>query len=151
MACSLDNTRSHLPLSNHLRQESGLQPRHDADSPTSTRRQRTSGKRNFAIMPQQKKQDTDGAVLRRAVWTGDVSFTRKWSGNKGGLGRNDLLLVKNRIVSKKAHENGKASTWIAACLDARQALNIEGFSVVKKGTALYKKAKELHDQLKYVL
>ena len=148
MACSLDNTRSHLPLSNHLRQESGLQPRHDADSPTSTRRQRTSGKRNFAIMPQQKKQDTDGAVLRRAVWSGDISFTRKWSGNRGGLGRNDLLLVKNRIVSKKAHEKGKASTWIAACLAARHALNIEGFSFVKKGTALYKKAKELHDLLK---
>ena len=42
MACSLDNTRTHLPLSNHLRQESGLQPRHDADSPTSTRRQEGS-------------------------------------------------------------------------------------------------------------
>ena len=99
-------------------------------------------------MPQQKKQDTDGAVLRRAVWSGDVSSTRKWSGNKGGLERKDLVLVKNRIMSKKAHENGKASTWIAACLAARQALNIEGFSVVKKGTALYKKAKELHNQLK---
>ena len=99
-------------------------------------------------MPQQQKQDTDGAVLRRAVWSGDISFTRKCSGNKGGLGRNDLLLVKNRIVSKKAHEKGKAHTWIASCLAARQALNIEGFSLVTKGTALYKKAKELHDLLK---
>ena len=99
-------------------------------------------------MPQQQKQDTDGAVLRRAVWSGHVSFTRKWSGNKGGLERKDLVLAKNRIMSKKAHENGKASTWIAACLAARQALNIKGFSVVKKGTALYKKAKELHNQLK---
>ena len=45
-------------------------------------------------------------------------------------------------------QQGKASTWIAAYLAARQALNIEGFSFVKKGTALYKKAKELHDLLK---
>ena len=42
MACSLDNTRTHLPLSNHLRQEYGLQPRQYADSPTSTRRQEGS-------------------------------------------------------------------------------------------------------------
>jgi hypothetical protein len=93
-------------------------------------------------MPRQKKQDTDGAVLRRAVWSGDISFT------KGGLGKNDLLLVKNRLVSKKTYENAKASTWIAACLAARQALNIKGFSLITKGTALYKKAKELHDLLK---
>ena len=99
-------------------------------------------------MPRQKKQDTDGAVLRRAVWSGDISFTRKWSGNRGGLGKNDLMLVKNRLVSKKTYENAKASTWIAACLAARQALNIKGFSLVTKGTALYKKAKELHDLLK---
>ena len=49
-------------------------------------------------------------------------------------------LVKNKqgkIVLKKK------SPWIAAILAARQALHVKGFAVVKKGSALYKKAKEL--------
>jgi len=39
---------------------------------------------------------------------------------------------------------GKKHPWIAAVAAARKALNIKGFSAIKKGSALYKKAKELY-------
>ena len=96
-------------------------------------------------MAKKAKTNSDGQVLRRLVWEEELGFTRRWSGNRGGLEKSDLLSVRGKIVSKKLHERGKASTWIAACIAARNALNITGFAVVKKGTDLYKKAKELHN------
>jgi len=36
------------------------------------------------------------------------------------------------------------SPWIAAISAARKALNIKGFSVIKKGSPLYIKAKALY-------
>ena len=95
-------------------------------------------------MAKKAKQSSDGGILRRLVWEEELGFTRRWSGNRGGLEKSDLLSVRGKIVSKKLHERGKASPWIAAVLAARKALNITGFAVVKKGTDLYKKAKELH-------
>ena len=47
-----------------------------------------------------------------------------------------------RIVSKKRSAMGKKNTWIVAVNKARAFLKIKGFAVVKKGTPLYKKAKE---------
>merc|ERR1712118_372681 len=40
----------------------------------------------------------------------------------------------------------QAAPWIAAVQKARKELKIKGFAVVKKGTPLYKKAKELYAQ-----
>merc|ERR1712146_673480 len=53
-----------------------------------------------------------------------------------------------RIVSKKVSAQAKAKLgpWIAALQQARKALNVKGFAAVKKGTPLYKKAKELYGQ-----
>merc|ERR1711988_1356074 len=48
-----------------------------------------------------------------------------------------------RTVSKKKSALGKKNAWIVAVQAARKALKIKGFSVVRKGTPLYKKAKEL--------
>merc|ERR1711904_110836 len=75
-------------------------------------------------------------------------------GNKektiGGLKKTDL--VKNsrgKIVSKKASAHAKKVSyanikgWITAVVKARKALGIKGFMAVKKGSELYKKAKEL--------
>ena len=42
-----------------------------------------------------------------------------------------------------ASAKGSKSPWIAAVMAARTALNIKGFSAVKKGTPLYAKAKAL--------
>merc|ERR1712146_842985 len=51
-----------------------------------------------------------------------------------------------KIVSKKVSAQAKTvlGPWTAAVQKARKALNIKGFLAVKKGTPLYKKAKELY-------
>jgi len=51
-------------------------------------------------------------------------------------------------VSKKASAHGKKAYanikgWTVAVQKARKALGVKGFVAVKKGTPLYKKAKEL--------
>merc|ERR1739848_301680 len=66
---------------------------------------------------------------------------------KTGLAKSDLVQNKHgRVVSKKLSQRGKKSPWIAACNQARKELKIKGFAVIKKGTPLYKKAKELYGQ-----
>jgi len=61
-------------------------------------------------------------------------------------------LVKNKrgkIVTKKQAANGKKAYanikgWTLAVQKARKALGVKGFVAIKKGTPLYKKAKELY-------
>merc|ERR1712118_423312 len=75
-------------------------------------------------------------------------------GNKaktpGGLTASSLTKNKNgKVVSKKASAHGKKAYanikgWTVAVQKARKALGVKGFVAVKKGTALYKKAKELY-------
>merc|ERR1711985_148795 len=67
----------------------------------------------------------------------------------GGLAKSDLIKNKRgKIVSKKQSAQGKKAYanikgWVDAVLKARKALGVKGFVAVKKGTPLYKKAKEL--------
>merc|ERR1739848_846614 len=67
-----------------------------------------------------------------------------------GLKKSDLIESKSgKIVSKKQSANGKKAYahikgWTVAVQKARKALGVKGFIAVKKGTALYKKAKELY-------
>ena len=54
-----------------------------------------------------------------------------------------------KIVSKKQSAQGKKAYahikgWTVAVQKARKALGVKGFIAVKKGSALYKKAKELY-------
>merc|ERR1711869_189128 len=61
-----------------------------------------------------------------------------------GLKKSDYMKNKRgKVVSKKKHASGMKQPWMVAVIAARKALNIKGFAVVKKGTPLYKKAKEL--------
>merc|ERR1719311_391954 len=68
----------------------------------------------------------------------------------GGLTKTDLVQNKRgKIVSKKALANGKKQYanikgWTVAVQKARKALNVKGFVAVKKGSPLYKRAKELY-------
>ena len=65
----------------------------------------------------------------------------------GGMTASSLTKNKHgKVVSKKLSLRGKKSPWIAACNRARKELKIKGFAVIKKGTPLYKKAKELYGQ-----
>merc|ERR1711865_241389 len=67
----------------------------------------------------------------------------------GGLAASALIKNKRgKIVSKKSLAHGKKAYanikgWSIAVQKARKALGIKGFVAIKKGTALYKKAKEL--------
>merc|ERR1711934_267025 len=64
----------------------------------------------------------------------------------GGLQKSDLIKNKHgRIVSKKASLRAKKNSgWTSAIVKARKALGLKGFVAIKKGSDLYKKAKELY-------
>merc|ERR1712134_89737 len=68
-----------------------------------------------------------GKRMRLSVFSGKKEKTYT------GLKKSDLTKSKTgKVVSKKQSANGK------------KALGVKGFVAVKKGTALYKKAKELY-------
>ena len=83
---------------------------------------------------------------RRQVWAGTRQKTN-------ASGHTKALLMKNKngkIVTKKSHAAGKRAFknirgWTQAVSKARKALGITGFCAVKKGTALYKKAREFYN------
>merc|ERR1719182_636967 len=88
-----------------------------------------------------KKKPISARLARRHAFAGKLAVT------KTGLTKSDLVKNKSgRVVSKKASLRGKKSPWIAAVQKARAELKIRGFSAIKKGTPLYKKAKELYGQ-----
>jgi hypothetical protein len=85
-----------------------------------------------------KKKKISARLARRHAFAGKISKTAT------GLTKGDLTKNKHgRVVSKKASSRGKKNVWIIAVNKARAALKIKGFCAIKKGTPLYKKAKEL--------
>jgi len=87
-----------------------------------------------------------GKRARSVVFRGNKEKT------PGGLKKTDLMKSKTgKVVSKKAHANGKKAYahikgWTTAVQKARKALGVKGFQAVKKGSPLYKKAKEFYGQ-----
>merc|ERR1711865_421566 len=77
-------------------------------------------------------------LARRHAFAGKIAKT------SSGLKKSDLTKNKHgKIVTKEGSARGKKNPWIIACNKARAALKIKGFCAIKKGTPLYKKAKEL--------
>merc|ERR1711918_26245 len=96
-------------------------------------------------MKAMKKKPISAKLARRHVFAGKIDKT------KTGLKASDLKLSKTgRVVSKKRSVRAKAAyasglgLWTAAVSKARKALNVKGFVAIKKGTPLYKKAKEFY-------
>merc|ERR1719158_2268540 len=85
-----------------------------------------------------------GKFARSVVFRGTKAKTQS------GLTKTDLIKNKRgKIVTKKQVANGKRAYanikgWTVAVQKARKALGVKGFVAIKKGSALYKKAKELH-------
>merc|ERR1719159_2349344 len=85
-----------------------------------------------------------GKYAKAAVFRGGKEKTAS------GLKKSDLMKSKTgKLVSKKAHAAGKKAFknikgWSAAVQKARKELGTKGFVAVKKGSALYKKAKEFY-------
>ena len=76
-------------------------------------------------------------TLRRRVFNGLLDHT------PGGLQKSAFMVNhRGKIVSKKMNALGKKRPWMVAVVQARKALAIKGLAMVKKGTPLYKKAKE---------
>merc|ERR1712054_351452 len=69
---------------------------------------------------------------------------------RGSKKKTDLMKTKTgKIVTKKQHAAGKKAYehikgWTSAVQKARKALGVNGFQAVKKGSPLYKKAKEIY-------
>eukprot|EP00930_Biecheleria_cincta_P041020 TRINITY_DN280_c0_g1_i1.p1 TRINITY_DN280_c0_g1~~TRINITY_DN280_c0_g1_i1.p1 ORF type:complete len:415 (+),score=125.86 TRINITY_DN280_c0_g1_i1:58-1302(+) len=90
-----------------------------------------------------KSKIAKGKLAKAAVWGGKKEKT------SGGKQKDDLMKNKaGKIVSKKKSAAGRkhfanVARWVAAVKQARSELGITGFAAIKKGTALYDKAKEL--------
>merc|ERR1712094_112325 len=92
-------------------------------------------------MKAMKKKPVSAKLAKRHAFFGKLDKTAS------GLKKTDLVQSKKgKIVSKKKSLLGKKSSWIAAVQKARKELKIKGFAAIKKGTPLYKKAKELYGQ-----
>merc|ERR1719453_1045667 len=94
-------------------------------------------------MKAMKKKPISAKLARRHVFAGKITKTKS--------GYTATAFKKNKagkIVSKKVSAQAKAvlGPWTAAVQKARKALNVKGFVAVKKGTPLYKKAKEFYGQ-----
>merc|ERR1711865_36386 len=90
-------------------------------------------------MKAMKKKVISARLAKRHAFAGKIDKTN------GGLAKSGLVKNKSgRVVSKKASLRAKKSPWIAAVQSARKELKIKGFCAIKKGTPLYKKAKELY-------
>jgi hypothetical protein len=82
---------------------------------------------------------------RRQVWNGSRQKT------SSGCDKSTFKLNKNgKVVSKKRSAFGHRQFknirgWIQAVSKARKALGITGFCAVKKGTPLYRKAREFYN------
>merc|ERR1712078_284640 len=114
-----------------------------ASIPTSVLRDAKAMKAMAAMkaMKVMKKKPISAKLAKRHAFFGKIDKTAT------GLKKTDLVKSKSgKIVSKKKSLLGKQSPWIAAVQKARKELKIKGFAVVKKGTPLYKKAKELYAQ-----
>merc|ERR1719299_301880 len=89
--------------------------------------------------------------IAKGKFAKSVVFRGTKAKTTGGLTKTDLVENKRgKIVSKKSAAHGKKQYanikgWTVAVQKARKALGVKGFVVVKKRTALYKKAKELYD------
>ena len=92
------------------------------------------------------------SIIAKGKYARSVVFRGNKTKTPGGLKKTDLMKSKTgKIVSKKANANGKKAYahikgWTTAVQKARKALGVKGFQAVKKGSPLYKKAKELYGQ-----
>ena len=94
------------------------------------------------------------AMKKSVIAKGKRAKTSVFRGTKaktqGGLKKSDLTRSKSgKVVSKKQSAAGKRAYkhirgWTVAVQKARKALGVKGFCAVKKGSALYRKAKELY-------
>merc|ERR1711998_570447 len=89
-------------------------------------------------MKAMKKKPISAKLARRHLFSGKI--TKSKSGYTASAFKKNQY---GKIVSKTKSSHAKTTlgAWTSAVQKARKALNIKGFSVIKKGTPLYTKAK----------
>lgn len=103
----------------------------------------------FLMNPRAKaRQKYDHKSKKWQVWNGVRTATCKgWQ----GLKKKDLTLdKKGRIISKRASNHARKSTWWQATLKARKELDLTGFVLLNRGRdgkKLYEMAKKFHAQM----
>merc|ERR1712226_104318 len=104
------------------------------------------GKAMKAMKAKKVSKIAKGKYMRAAVFSGTKEKT------KTGLKKADLIRSKSgKIVSRKKSASGRKNFahikgWTVAVQKARKELGLTGFVAIKKGSAVYKKAKELYNQ-----
>merc|ERR1711972_487639 len=109
-------------------------------------------KKSTAMKTVMRTRRRDNIARGRYRFAMVVKGTR--SRTSGGLRKVDIMKNKvGRLVSKKRSLHGRKqygniSLWIESTTAARRELGISGWFNVKRGTALYARAKELHESAK---
>merc|ERR1711977_252968 len=86
-----------------------------------------------------------GKRAKSSVFRGGKAKTQSGL-TKADLKKNSagkIVSRKKSALAKKRYASG-IGKWIAAVSKARKALGVKGFVAIKKGSALYKKAKEFY-------
>merc|ERR1719310_2077302 len=92
------------------------------------------------------------SIIAKGKYAKAVVFRGGKEKTASGLKKSDLMRSRTgKLVSKKSHAAGKKAykhikAWTDACQKARKELGVKGFMPFKKGSALYKKAKEFYTQ-----
>merc|ERR1712046_253300 len=86
------------------------------------------------------------SVIGKGKFAKSMVFRGTKEKTVGGSKKTDLTRNKyGKVVSKKASLRAKKNSgWTNAIKQARKALGLKGFVAIKKGSDLYKKAKELY-------
>merc|ERR1719327_150298 len=91
------------------------------------------------------------SIIAKGKYAKAVVFRGGKEKTSSGLKKSDIMKSKTgKLVSKKSHAAGKRAYknikgWTDAVQKARKELGVKGFVAVKKGSALYKKAKEFYE------
>lgn len=98
----------------------------------------------------------EGAIEGAFGAEGDMTTLEKWEdkivGSKSKSGKStkmstDTSKAKGKFKpwqTAKTSKKSEGSSWTGAVSQARKELGITGFQAIKKGTALYNRAKEIH-------
>ena len=87
------------------------------------------------------------AGRQRAVYERRAKYTCPGGLTKDKLTKNKQGKIVSKAKSGKMKRTGsKRNTWITATQKARKELGVTGFEVIRKGTRLYKRAKELQEK-----
>merc|ERR1711988_833575 len=87
-----------------------------------------------------------GKRARAVVFHGtkEKTYTGLTKGDLMKNSRGKIVSKKASALAKKRYATSAVKGWIGAVQKARKALGVKGFVAIKKGSALYKKAKELY-------